>query len=76
MFALAPQRFPSDRSGDTDRCDSTATDDVSHNPHASCRCDLNAPAKEQKGSITEMISHDASEEHPRPLRVCVHACCQ
>ncbi len=35
MFALAPQRFPSDRSGDTGRYDSAAPEDASHNPHTS-----------------------------------------
>lgn len=65
MFALAPQRFPSDRSGDIDRYDSSATEHVSHNPHTSCSCDLKYSFK--KEVFLEMIStNTVSREHIQP----------
>lgn len=67
MFALAPQRFPSDRSGDIDRYDSIATKHVSCNPHTSCSCDFKYWFK--KEAFIKIIStNTVSEEHIQPSK--------
>lgn len=59
MFALAPQTFPSNRSGDIDRYDASATDVMFTQPtHTSCNCDL----KIKREALIEIIKHELQVE--------------